>query len=112
MNEIWKSLILTSMKELQISEENMAKRLGMNVSSFKHLVLEEQRMTLTQLGILVSELHIDLNDVIALEFEDELDLVLQDDAQKLLNHIARSVPQKNRGHFLKAVKYLAQCFEE
>lgn len=110
MNQTWTEFIRSAMRKQEMTQRELAHLLGVSIYQLRHCILDQERVTLDQLEKLVRILHLNLDEFLATSHED-LEVLLEEDVQNYLMTITKRIPKKNRAQFLKALKFLAQCFE-
>lgn len=111
MNDTWKNSVREAIKKVGLTKEELCERLNMCEADIDKLIEGTYRVSLEELCRINEVLQIDLTEALYLTDTDN-DLLLNDELQVRMNEIARSIPKHNRPYFLRALIYLAQCFED
>lgn len=111
MDNLWSNAIKNAIAKAGLTAKQLGKRLNKSEAEIEKLINGEGRISLDELYQLCDLLHLDLDTVFDLPDED-IEILLTDELQAKVNEIARSIPEKKRPYFLRALLYLAQCFHE
>lgn len=111
MDEMWNNAIKKAIAKENLTTKELAEKLNKNEVEIEKLISGDGRISLDDLYELCDLLQLDLNTVFDLPDKD-IEILLTDELQAQVNEIARTIPESKRPYFLRALLYLAQCFQE
>lgn len=111
MDDLWNDAVMKAIEEKGLTIKDLAEKLDKTELEVERLISKEGRATIEELGQLCDLLELDIDELFHLPTED-IEILLTDELQAKVNEIARSIPEGKRPYFLRALLYLAQCFQE
>lgn len=111
MDELWNNAIKKAIAKENLTTKELAEKLNKSEVEIEKLISGDGRISLEELYELCDLLQLDLNAVFDLPDKD-IEILLTDELQAKVNEIARTIPASKRPYFLRALLYLAQCFQE
>ena len=105
-------VIKDKMEQDHISITELAKKSNLEVDIVTSFLKGKRVVSIEEFAKIVSILHLDINKVLDIQVNNKDTYMLYDEIELEINRIARSISEDQRGKFIRAVMYLAECFEE